>query len=279
MCTYSFLIPYFLFFMYSAPHIALKYLKYRLTASNGKGHGTHSPFVFEFITRVLNDRMVYPEYAMVEELRSSLLADRTVLTVEDLGAGSVVTRSSQRTVSSIAKNAAKSKKLGQLLFRMVKQYQPQTLLELGTSLGITSAYLAKANPSAKLISLEGAMTVAAKAKSNMNKLGIANLELVTGNFDDKLAGVLNSLSAVDFAFIDGNHRREPTERYFRQLLPKIHSNTILVFDDIHWSREMEGAWETIKSHRAVRCTIDLFFIGIVLFREEFHEKQHFCIRF
>lgn len=265
--------------MYSAPQIAFKYLRYWLTASNRKGHGTHSPFIFQFITRVLNDRTVYPEYAVVEELRSALLADNTVLMVEDLGAGSSVAKSDQRTVSSIAKNAAKSEKLGQLLFRMVKQYQPRTILELGTSLGITSAYLAKANPSAKLTSMEGATAVAAMAQSNFKKLGIDNLELVTGNFDDTLDEVMNSLSAIDFAFIDGNHRQEPTERYFRQLLPKVHNDTILVFDDIHWSREMEAAWTTIREHPAIRCSIDLFFIGILVFRQDFHEKQHFTIRF
>lgn len=265
--------------MYSAPQIAFKYLKYRLTASNGKGHGTHSPFIYEFITRVLNDRTTYPEYAIVEALRSGLLSDSTVLTVEDLGAGSTVAKSDQRTVSSIAKNAAKSKKLGQLLFRMVKRYRPRNILELGTSLGITSSYLAKADPSAKLITMEGAKAIAAKAQNNFSQLGIGNLQLVTGNFDDKLVGVLNSLSSIDFAFIDGNHRQEPTERYFRQMIPNIHNDTILVFDDIHWSREMEAAWTMIREHPAVSCSIDLFFIGIVVFRQEFHEKQHFTIRF
>ncbi|HNR16193.1 MAG TPA: SAM-dependent methyltransferase, partial [Chitinophagaceae bacterium] len=84
---------------------------------------------------------------------------------------------------------------------------------------------------------------------------------------------------IDFAFIDGNHRQEPTERYFNQLLPKMHHESILVFDDIHWSSEMEQVWKTIKDHPSVRCTVDLFFIGVVFFRDEFREKQHFSIRF
>src|SRR5689334_24934064 len=127
--------------MYSKSQLLLKYLQYYFTSSNGKGHGTHSPFVFEFITKVLNDKSGYPEYAKVEELRNQLLQDETILNVEDFGAGSSVSKTNQRTISSIAKNAAKSKKLGQLLFRMVKFYQPSTILELWTSLGITSCYL------------------------------------------------------------------------------------------------------------------------------------------
>ena len=265
--------------MYSSFQLAAKYLAYYLTASNGKGHGIHSPFVFEFITIVLNDKTTYPEYSKVEELRNQLLKDSRILNVEDLGAGSSVSKTNQRTVSSIAKNAAKPKKLGQLLFRMIKFYQPSTILELGTSLGITTSYLSLAKPDAKLITMEGSKEIAGVANRNLRNLEIRNTEIIEGNFDDKLLSVISQLSSIDFAFIDGNHRQEPTERYFHQLLSKINNDSILVFDDIHWSKEMEAAWETIKKHEAVRCTIDLFFIGIVLFRNEFKEKQNFSIRF
>jgi predicted O-methyltransferase YrrM len=265
--------------MYAYWQLAGKYLHYYLTASNGKGHGTHSPFIFNFITKVLNDKKNYPAYTIVEKLRSQLLTDSTVLTVEDMGAGSTVAGSGRRRVSSIAKHASKPKKWGQLLFRVVNYYRPDTILELGTSLGITTAYLAKANPAARVITMEGAKAVAEKAESHFRQLGIDNVEQVNGNFDDTLGEALHSLSSLDFVFIDGNHRREPTERYFQQLLPKTHNDTILVFDDIHWSGEMEKAWQTIRNQASVRCSVDLFFIGIVFFRQEFREKQHFTIRF
>jgi hypothetical protein len=136
--------------MYSKPQLLLKYLQYYFTASNSKGHGMHSPFIFEFITKVLNDRRVYPEYERVEALRSQLLNDHTVIEVEDFGAGSSVTKKNNRSISSIAKNSAKPKKFGQLLFRMVKYYQPANILELGTSLGITTSYLSLAKPGCKV---------------------------------------------------------------------------------------------------------------------------------
>jgi len=265
--------------MYSPLQLAVKYFKQWLSASNGKGHGMHSPFVFEFITKILNDKTFYPEYEKVESLRNRLLNDHTVLEVKDFGAGSVISKKNQRSISSLAKNAAKPKKFGQLLFRMVKYYQAATILELGTSLGITTSYLSLAKPDAKLITMEGSKEIADVAKINFRNLEIRNIEIVEGNFDNTLSSVVRGLSTVDFAFIDGNHRQEPTERYFKELLANSSNESILVFDDIHWSSEMEAAWEAIKNNAAVTCSIDLFFIGIVFFRKEFKEKQHFSIRF
>ena len=265
--------------MYSKPQLLLKYLQYYFTASNGKGHGMHSPFVFEFIAKILNDKTVYPAYEKAELLRDQLLNDSTVLEVEDFGAGSVIDKKNKRSISSIAKNAVKPKKFGQLLFRMIKHYQPATILEIGTSLGITTSYLSMAKPDARLITMEGSKKIADIAKRNLRNLEIRNVEITEGNFDNTLSSVVRELSTIDFAFIDGNHRKEPTERYFKEFLAKTNNDSILVFDDIHWSSEMEAAWETIKKDAAVTCSIDLFFIGIVFFRKEFKEKQDFVVRF
>jgi predicted O-methyltransferase YrrM len=272
--------------MYSSIQLAFKYLNYYFSASNGKGHGIHSPFVFDFVTNVLNDKQEYTDYEKVENLRQKLLNDRSVLTIEDYGAGSSSSKSNQRTVASITKHAVKPKKYGQCLYRIVKYYQPQTIIELGTSLGITTSYLSLAKPDATIFTLEGATEVANVARQNFQTLELANLpdrqagiKLIEGNFDYTLPAILYQLPTVDFAFIDGNHRHDPTLNYFNQLLAKTNNNSILILDDIHWSAEMERAWNEIKEYPAVRCTIDLFFIGIVLFRQEFKEKQHFTIRF
>jgi predicted O-methyltransferase YrrM len=227
----------------------------------------------------LNDRTNYPEYDQVEELRSRLIQDSRKVVVEDLGAGSAFLKTQERSIRSIARNAAKSKKFGQLLFRIARYYKPAIILELGTSLGITSSYLSVAVPQSKLVTVEGSGEIARVARENFQKLELRNISLVEGNFDEQLPVILSDLKAVDLAFIDGNHRKEPTERYFQQLLPKLHNNSLLIFDDIHWSEGMEAAWKSIGEHPDVRCTIDLFFIGIVSFRQEFHEKQHFSIRF
>jgi predicted O-methyltransferase YrrM len=265
--------------MYSGFQLARKFLRYYITALNGKGHGMHSPFVFQFILHVLNNRSGYVPPADVEILRRRLLADRRLLQIEDLGAGSRVAQKKSRTVRQVAKTALKPTKYSQLLFRLVKHYQPKTIVELGTSLGVTTAYLAKANPAAQMLTIEGSKDIAAIAAGNFAALHLQNIELQTGNFDDLLPSVIHHLSAIDLAYIDGNHRYEPTVRYFTQLLPSLHNHSILVFDDIHWSAEMETAWYEIQQHPAVQCTVDIFFLGFVFFRKEFKEKQHFSVRF
>jgi predicted O-methyltransferase YrrM len=265
--------------MYSPLQIAFKYLNYYFTSSGAKGHGTHSPFVFDFISKVLNDSNHYEVYDKAEDERRKLLKDNSVLTVQDFGAGSSSTNSDKRTVASIAKHAVKSKKYGQLLYRMVKYYQPQTIFELGTSLGITTVYLAYGKPDAKVVTAEGSKEISEVARETFKTLKSQNIELIRGDFKYTLPMAIQKLRTIEFAFIDGNHQKEPTENYFSQLLEAINNNSILVFDDIHWSGEMEQAWEHIKQHEKVRCSIDLFFIGIVLFRKEFKEKQHFRIRF
>jgi predicted O-methyltransferase YrrM len=265
--------------MYSPFQLGIRYLKYYFTASNGKGHGMHSPFVFSLITKVMNDDRHFYAYENIEKLRAALLADETKLTIEDFGAGSRVKKSNVRSVKDIAYSSLKPKKFGQLLFRIVAEYEPASILELGTSLGITTAYLASAKANATVVTMEGAREVAAAAKNNFHQLSLTNIELVEGNFDETLPSTVQKMKSIDMAFVDGNHRYEPTVRYYRELLPAMHEHSILVFDDIHWSKEMEQAWDEIKNDPAVTLSVDLFFIGLVFFRKENKAKQHFTIRF
>jgi predicted O-methyltransferase YrrM len=266
--------------MYSPFQLGIKYLKYWLTADNGKGHGIHSPFVYAFIESVLSDDGVYYCYGSIEKIRARLNQDNSLLELEDFGAGSRVHAAYKRKVSEIAGSSLKSKKFAQLLFRMANYYQPKNILELGTSLGITTAYLASANTAVPVITMEGAKAVAAIAKKTFDELQLKNISITEGNFDHTLKELLQKkIPSVDFAFIDGNHRKEPTIEYFEQLLQHVHEYSILVFDDVHWSKEMEAAWEYIKAHEAVTLTVDLFFIGIIFFRKEQKVKQHFTIRF
>lgn len=265
--------------MYSRFQLAKKYLHYYLSASNGKGHGVHSPFVFNFIQHVLNDKKEYPCYRFIEQKRKELLSNETVIEVEDLGAGSSVIKTNKRVVKDIAASSLKPKKYAQLLFRMAQYYKPKTILELGTSFGISTAYLASANSMAGVHTCEGASSIAAIAKQNFNELGFQNIHLTKGDFANTLPTLLSQLSKIDLAFIDGNHRKEPTLNYFQQLLNHSTGSSIFIFDDIHWSAGMEEAWKEIKEHPAVTLTIDLFFIGIVILSPDITHKQQFSVRF
>jgi predicted O-methyltransferase YrrM len=265
--------------MYSSFQLAKKYIKYWFSSSNGKGHGVHSPFVYEFITQVLNDKRQFDCFRYIESVREELKNNNNEISVPDFGAGSRMQLNNKRKISAIAKSSLKPKKYSQLIFRIIHHYKPTNILELGTSLGITTSYLAFANPSAKIITMEGAPEVANVAKNNFKQLLLQNIKITEGNFDNILPPVISQLPTIDFAFIDGNHRKEPTLNYFYQLLSKSTQSTIFIFDDIHWSKEMEEAWNEIKQHSSITLTIDLFFIGIVFFRKEQKTNEHFTIRF
>lgn len=260
---------------------AVKYAWYYLNAKTK--HGVHSPFVYDFVTKVLEDKEVYPVYEEVEKLRQSLLNNKLVTEVEDFGAGGEKGARYEKKVSEIAAKAAKPPKWGKLLFRICQYFQPKNMLELGTSLGITTAYQAKGvgigqNSESRFVSLEGSENLVELSGINFKNLGIEAIEQVQGNFDETLAGVLDTFPTLDYVFIDGNHRKEPTLRYFEQLLPKCHNETILIFDDIYWSKEMNEAWDEIKAHPQVKVSVDLFYLGIVFLRQE-QVEEHFVIRF
>ncbi len=265
--------------MYSKLQLAHKYIHYYLTASNGKGHGIHPPFVYDFVINVLSNKKQYAAYQQVEQLRSYLLANNRVIEVEDFGAGSVTKATAQRSIASICSNAAKPKKYAQLLYRIVAYYNATTIIELGTSLGISTSYMAMAAQFGKVITCEGSTSIALQAKKNFAKLCLNNITVLQGEFETSYSKALQECKSIDILFIDGNHQYEPTIAYFEKALPYLHQNSIIIFDDIHWSKPMEAAWHKIKQHELVSETVDLFFIGICFFRKEQKAKQHFIVKF
>ncbi|HEY4197655.1 MAG TPA: class I SAM-dependent methyltransferase [Mucilaginibacter sp.] len=255
---------------------AKDYLLHRLRAKSR--HGLHSPFVYRLVDEVIYDFNNKDIYNQIENIRAQLLSDNQVITVTDLGAGSLVNNNRQKKVSDIAHNALKPPKLAQLLYRLVKDLQPRNMIELGTCLGITSLYLKNAAPNAQLFTLEGCPETAGVAKSVFKKADITGIKQVTGNFDDTLPGVIDNLDQLDFVFVDGNHQKQATLNYFEWCLPKVHENTLLIFDDIYWSEGMKEAWNIIKAHPQVTVTVDLFWIGLVYFKPN-QAKEDFRIRF
>ena len=252
------------------------FINHRLKAKTR--HGVHSPFVYNLVDNVIYDFKLRNEYSRVEQLRQDLLADSRRITITDLGAGSHVNNNKQKQVKELAKNALKPKKLAQLIYRIANDRKPRNIIELGTCLGLTTSYLALSAPDAKVTSIEGCPQTAAVASENLEKLQIKNVNLITGNFDELLPGIISQTDSLDFVFVDGNHRKDATVNYFNWCLPKVNDNTVLIFDDIYWSTGMKEAWNQIKAHPQVSVTIDLFWIGLVYFRKG-QEKEHFYIKF
>lgn len=252
------------------------YLKHRFTANNR--HGTHSPFVYKLADEVIYDFNLKSDYKNIEQQRKKLFNDDSLITVTDLGAGSHLNKNRTKKVSQIAKNALKNPRLAQLIYRLVKENKPKHIIELGTCLGITSAYLSKACPDAEIITIEGCPQTAKVAHQNFTDLGLDNVELHVGNFDAILPPIIDHQRQLDFVYIDGNHRKDATLNYFNWILPKVTENTFLIFDDIYWSQGMKEAWAEIKNHPEVTITIDLFWIGLVYFRKG-QAKEHFKLKF
>jgi predicted O-methyltransferase YrrM len=240
-------------------------------------HAVHSPFVFSLITKCFYDSKPKTAYSVLEKYRNSLVQNRKSINVSDFGAGSKVFKSNSREIAKIAITAGISSKRAELLFRITHYFQPESILEFGTSLGMATSALSLGNPTAKISTLEGCPETAKIAQNQFRQFGLSNVNLVTTEFRNYLEN--NQLSIINFQLIyfDGNHSKKATLDYFELLLPTITNETVWIFDDIHWSYDMEQAWEMIKKHPKVTVTIDTFQWGLVFFRYE-QEKQHFIIR-
>ena len=246
------------------------YLRYR--SKSVSKHGVHSPFVFDLVTQTLpTDKTDFSAFS-AEKWREECLSNYSSIDVKDFGTG----KSGPRTISSIAKRAAKSPKEGRLLYRLVKRFEPKTILELGTSLGISAQYMREGSLNAKLITIEGCPETARIAQEGFKKHK-EEVDVRTGNFADVLPGVLEELKSVDLVYIDGNHRRKPTLDYFELIRKYAHNETVFIFDDIHWSLEMEEAWKTISADPDVHVSLDVFHFGLVFLRKQ-QVKEHFVLR-
>ncbi len=265
--------------MYSKTRLALKWFRYFILASNGRGHGIHSPFVYELIREVFNDDRNFYAYKKIEAVKNSLLLDNRILEVEDSGAGFANQHHSLRKISSIASRSLSTKKFGRLLFRLASFYQARQIIELGSSLGISAGYLASADVKCKVVTLEGSRQIAQVALETYHRLDLNNICQIIGNFEETLEEVLQANPPADLVFLDGNHRKKPVLENFELILRNIKPASLIIIHDIHWSREMEEAWVIIKEHPEVKMTIDIFSAGLVFFRKEFQVKQNFMIRF
>lgn len=258
------------------PLIIFRYLRH--VAATKTRYGVHSPFLYDFITHVLEDHNQYAEYRIAEGTKSAMLDNKTTIRITDLGTGGVRKREYTRQISDIARHSSKSQKTGRLLHRIVKYYAPSTILELGTSLGVSTLYMAAAGKAKKIVTMEGCPATADTAKNNFIRVGMDHIEVVQGNIDDKLEAVLQGFEILDFVFFDANHRFEATIEYFNLCKERTSENSLFVFDDIHWSAGMERAWRSIVKENDVTLSVDLFSLGLVFFRKGL-SKQHINVCF
>lgn len=252
------------------------YLEHLVHSSNQ--HGVHSPFVYDLVTQVIRSNEHGAETKAIEVLRARLKRDKREIAVNDLGAGSRVHKSASRSIKSIVISASLSKKDGEFLYRCVRYFKAENILELGTNLGLGTAYMAlAANGNAKVNTIEGCEALMAQAQTNFKELGLENIIPYVGSFQERMPEVLKKMGRVDLLVIDGDHRYEPTLDYLKMALPYLHGNSLVLLDDIHWSEGMEKAWQEIQEMPEFNVTIDLYHVGLA-FKRPNQAKEHFRIR-
>ena len=231
----------------------------------------HSPSLFQLYQILAKKPSV--SFDEIEKVRKQLLENNQTIEVTDLGAGSKMKLSNSRKISSIAKSSLNTAFWSETIFNLIDHFKPSTIVELGTSLGVNTLYLASANSNAKTISFDGCPEIARIAQSNFNKFPNLDIQVIQGNIDQTLPLFLENQAGCSFFYIDANHTYEATKRYFEQIISNSAPNSILIFDDIHWSSGMHKAWQEIVQDTRVQLSIDLFKIGIIFTNPELPKSQ------
>jgi len=251
----------------------IEYIKFLLKSTNQ--HGVHSPFVYDLVTKCFYDKTQYEAYSKLSDYRAALLDNKQSIKITDFGSGSRVFKSNLRAINTIAKTSGTPLKRAQLLFRIVNYLKPQNILELGTSLGLATQAMALGHPESSVISVEGCPNISTVAQQQLDDGNIKNVTLKTGEFETIIPKLKNQHH--NLTFFDGNHSKDATLHYFNALIDTVDNDSVFIFDDIHWSKDMLEAWENIKNHPKVTVTINTFFWGFVFFRKE-QPKENFNIR-
>ena len=250
------------------------YLNFLIKSTNK--HGVHSPFVFDLLTKCFSSKTKTSDIEDYKKYYTALIQNKNEIKVTDFGAGSKVFKNNSRAIHKMAKHVGLNYKRAKLLIRFTSYFQFKNVLEFGTSLGLGTAAIHLGNPSSKITTLEGCPTISKFTKEQFDAFSFTNIDLIVGEFEKSL-NTMKVQSPFDLIYFDGNHQRTATLKYFDWALNHIHNETVFIFDDIHWSKEMELAWEEIKLHPKVKITIDTYQWGFVFFRKE-QEKEHFTIR-
>lgn len=247
------------------------FIIYILKARYRGGIAVHSPLAYRKITTVFEETYPYYIYHVIENERKRLLRSSSMIYVNDLGTG----KSGKRFVKSIARRSLKSSRSAQMFFRIFYDVRPKVAVELGTSLGITTAYLSKAAECGTLHTFEGSQSLVSEARIvNRNCSLIDNVVFHVGNINQTLPLFLSSETTVDAALIDANHTFDATLYYFNLLISHLSDGGVIIVDDIHYTKSMHDVWLRIIGDPKVNLWFDFYEFGVVYRNDKFNKKGY-----
>jgi predicted O-methyltransferase YrrM len=252
-------------------HQATHFIKHFFTAKRN-GHGIHSPFAYQLCEEVFYNHNSFYDLEALKKIREQLLSNEQTLSIEDFGAGSKTFTGNIRKIKDIAARGISTRLQSETLYKLINFLNCSTCIELGTSIGLNTLYLAKGNANGTVISIEGSKSLADFAQALAKNNNVTNVQYVTAQFNEALPALLNKIPTLDLLYADGNHTYEATREYFNAALKKKHNNSVFIFDDIYWSKGMTKAWQEIKQHPDITLSIDAFYFGMVFFKQEIKEK-------
>jgi predicted O-methyltransferase YrrM len=252
----------------------LHYISYKLLSRHKRGFGIHSPFLFRLIQECFNESPKTDSLDRALAYRESQLSSQETVNYSSAGANEVGEK--KEKIQKLARKSSVNNKYGILLYKLVRYFSPDEILEFGTSIGISTAFLCSAkHEGCKIVSVEACKNTSEYAKRMLNKAGFTGVETVNERIEEY---IVSQKSSPDLVYIDANHTFKGTMDIFQYLLKNVNNNSVLIFDDIYWSKEMVRIWKYIKQHSSVTMTIDLFRFGLVFVDKRLY-KENFVIRY
>ena len=238
-------------------------------------HSIQTPFAFELYSRLKNEIKKSELKPEIEQIRHQLQGDHSTVLGEDYGTGSERSHRG-RDISGIAKTGISTQKRCLIYQAIMRIFNPAISFELGTSLGVSTAYLASSSSAGKIHTFEGNAELSKIARRNFSELGLGKINMVEGNIDDTLPKILKEIESLDMCVIDANHRGRALMHYVDLLINKMDTTGLILVDDIRWSKDMYHAWKIIACRNEVTLSLEFMDFGLLLFKKNI-TKQHYVL--